>query len=62
MEATLARIRESEEMTPPMAFFIALDEEDVRRQAAASTERWRDNRCERMATLLHLSISCEPTL
>lgn len=44
MEATLARIRESEEMTPPMAFFIALDEEDVRRQAAASTERWRDNR------------------
>mmetsp|Transcript_42983 Transcript_42983/g.109995 ORF Transcript_42983/g.109995 Transcript_42983/m.109995 type:complete len:658 (+) Transcript_42983:162-2135(+) len=44
MEATLQRIRESEAMSPPMAFFISLDEADVRAQAAASTERWAASR------------------
>lgn len=49
MEATLQRIRESEAMSPPMAFFISLDEADVRAQAAASTERWAASRSGRLS-------------
>jgi hypothetical protein len=41
-EAVLAGIRDSnEQRSPPLRAIIACDEEDVRRQARASAERWR---------------------
>ena len=40
-ERVLDATRDSEQRTPPMRFFIAQDEADVRAQAAASTERHR---------------------
>jgi Asp-tRNA(Asn)/Glu-tRNA(Gln) amidotransferase A subunit family amidase len=40
-EAVLRSIRDSNDRTPPLRAIIACDEEDVRRQARASAERWR---------------------
>uniref|UniRef100_A0A061R1V2 Fatty acid amide hydrolase-like n=1 Tax=Tetraselmis sp. GSL018 TaxID=582737 RepID=A0A061R1V2_9CHLO len=44
IEETLQRMREMQASATPMNFFISLDEEDARRQAAESTERWKEGR------------------
>ena len=41
---TLETVRRSEAMTPPMRFFISINEDDVMKQADASAARWAEGR------------------
>ncbi len=43
-ERFLAAVASSEAQSPPLRAFIELDAEDVRRQARASAQRWREGR------------------